>query len=133
MPADLDALSDAEIVRLAATLVMKWEIRIGPSGNVMVILPDDSRLCLEHVYGCQPARIWNPLEDDADAFDLVDAMLAVGWRFALTLTSDPPPRSGHASFWKGSRMLSDDYSVAIGSSRRRAITLAAIKALQESL
>lgn len=73
-----EEMDDAALVRLAATQVMKWTVFQNPHGNT-VAQPSppadiEDRVCLEHVHGVSPARMWNPLDSDAAALELVDAI-----------------------------------------------------------
>lgn len=128
-------MTDAEIVALAATQVMGWEVLRRGNGNIIgqPKAPADieDRVCLEHVYGVVPARIWNPLAFDADAFMLVDAIHAKGelW-FRLTTRWDKVTWSAgwteqDFTGWNGHM----DIEVS-DPDRRRAIVLAAIKATE---
>jgi hypothetical protein len=70
----MDTKASRELDALVAEKVMGWKAERRPTGNLMAILPDDSRVCVEHVQGCLPARRWNPSEDIAVAWEVVEKM-----------------------------------------------------------
>lgn len=128
-------LPDAEIVRLCATQVMGWAFvkpkSKGPgTHDMLAFAPPDT--CNQMWWpGCSggDGRSWNPLASDADAFMLVDAVMALpvdeGWEILFEIEGTEGDWT--VDFGLHSAVVNEGGGVG----RRRAICIAALRATAE--
>ena len=111
-------MTDHELIIAAAEKVMEWKVS-PPDEFGSVIASDGSALRWL-------GQHWNPLESDADAFMLVDAMRLKGWRFRVVESGPLNEALACADF----RRNPGESHVAETANRRRSIVLAAVRAAE---
>lgn len=132
-------MTDREMILRAAEKVMGWA-RISDWPNEVSTLPRDFYWKLSNtpvpfclwddkqgliVYHERNRGVtWNPLESDADAFMLVDALRPRGWKFRVSETGPFSEGLACARFWRDD----GESRMAEANNRCRAIVLAAIRA-----
>jgi hypothetical protein len=125
-------MTDQEMIVAAAEKVLGWRIAQGHSElwespdsvtyPVLRVTSEDCLLCETRT----TVRRFDPLEFDADAFMLVDAMAAKGYDFRM---HQIPNGAALASFVEASPRCESGGAYADACDRRRAILLAALKAI----
>ncbi len=125
---DYAAMDDATLVRLAATQVMGWKTRQTRHGGWVADSPDGTVGIVAPFMICG----WCPLASDADAFALVDTMLAKGFSYTLIETPRISSIASCVGFIDGVhppvKTCADSHWVRITTSRARSITIAALMA-----
>jgi hypothetical protein len=123
-------MTDREMVIAAAEKVMGWSVYQSGRCSSIARTRDEheTERILETTHPWESVG-WNPLESDADAFMLVDAMAAKGYYFRLHQVSSG---AALASFVKAVEPDEDDASEA-AENRRRAIVMAALGAVGVAL
>ena len=103
-------MTDAELIKAAAERAMGWRRQVGElEGTPVMTIREPS---------------WNPLNSDADAFMLVDALAARGMRFLLEYRQ---PLRGGPPEWV---VRFGDGELVTDPDRRRAIVVGALKACE---
>jgi hypothetical protein len=120
-------MTDREILTAAAEKVMGWQLKqYGHNGDSdIACLSGRTVLVTDDDAACRFNREWNPLTSDADAFMLVDALGKKGIDLTLECCyCTSGKRESYAQFGCAPSRFE-----AFAPDRRRAITLAALRAV----